>query len=79
MSSWYHSSFRRPLICFSRIFHSILNRIVFYNDFPIGTYIVLLNPCMHQILKSVTESFKLEIHNIMSGRGCRGRSRTSTP
>ena len=32
---------------------------------------------MHQILKSVTESFNLEIHNIMSGRGHRGRSRTS--
>ena len=47
-----------------------------YNDFPIATYIVLLNPCMHQILKSVTESFNLEIHSIMSGRG---RSRTSAP
>ena len=34
---------------------------------------------MHQILKSVTESFNLEIHNIMSGRGRRGQSRTSTP
>ena len=34
---------------------------------------------MHQILKSVTESFNLEIHNIMSGRGHRGRSRTSAP
>ena len=34
---------------------------------------------MHQILKSVTESFNLEIHNIMSGRGRRGRSRTSAP
>ena len=32
---------------------------------------------MHQILKSVTEYFNLEIHNIMSGRGRRGRSRTS--
>ena len=32
---------------------------------------------MHQILKSVTESFNLEIHSIMSGRGRRGRSRTS--
>ena len=32
---------------------------------------------MHQILKSVTEYFNLENHNIMSGRGCRGRSRTS--
>ena len=31
---------------------------------------------MHQILKSVTEYFNLEIHNIMSGRGHRGRSRT---
>ena len=53
--------------------------LVFYNDFPIETYIVLLNPCMHQILKSVTESFNLEIHSIMSGRGRRGRSRTSAP
>ena len=34
---------------------------------------------MHQILKSVTEFFYLEIHSIMSGRGRRGRSRTSTP
>ena len=34
---------------------------------------------MHQILKSVTEFFNLEIHNIMSGRGRRGRSRTSAP
>ena len=34
---------------------------------------------MHQILKSVTESFNLEIHSIMSGRGHRGRSRTSAP
>ena len=34
---------------------------------------------MHQILKSVTESFNLEIHNIMSGRGHRGRSRTFAP
>ena len=34
---------------------------------------------MHQILKSVTESFNLEIHNIMSGRGRRGRSWTSAP
>ena len=32
---------------------------------------------MHQILKSVTEYFNLEIHNIMSGRGRSGRSRTS--
>ena len=31
---------------------------------------------MHQILKSVNESFNLEIHSIMSGRG---RSRTSAP
>ena len=31
---------------------------------------------MHQILTSVTESFNLEIHSIMSGRG---RSRTSAP
>ena len=34
---------------------------------------------MHQILKSVTESFNLEIHNIMSGLGHRGRYRTSAP
>ena len=34
---------------------------------------------MHQILKSVTEYFNLEIHSIMSGRGHRGRSRTSAP
>ena len=34
---------------------------------------------MHQILQSVTESFNLEIHGIMSGRGHRGRSRTSAP
>ena len=34
---------------------------------------------MHQILKSVTKSFNLDIHNIMSGRGRRGRSRTSAP
>ena len=34
---------------------------------------------MHQILKSVTESFNLEIHSIMSGRGHRGQSRTSAP
>ena len=34
---------------------------------------------MHQILKSVTKSFNLEIHNIMSGRGRRGRSRTFAP
>ena len=34
---------------------------------------------MHQILKSVTESFNFEIHSIMSGRGRRGRSRTSAP
>ena len=53
--------------------------LFFYNDFPIATYIVLLNPCMHQILKSVTKSFNLEIHNIMYGRGRRGRSRTSAP
>ena len=32
---------------------------------------------MHKILKSVTESFNLEIHSIMSGRGRKGRSRTS--
>ena len=51
----------------------------FYNDFPIATYIVLLNPCMHQILKSVTKSFNLDIHSIMSGRGRRGQSRTSAP
>ena len=47
--------------------------------FFIATYIVLLNPCMHQILQSVTESFNFEIHSIMSGRGRRGRSRTSAP
>ena len=40
---------------------------------------IFANPCMHQILKSVTESFNLEIHNIMSGRGHRGRYRTSAP
>ena len=34
---------------------------------------------MHQILKSVTEYFNIEIHNIMSGRGRKGRSRTSAP
>ena len=34
---------------------------------------------MHQILKSVTESFNLEIHSIMSGRGRKGRSKTSAP
>ena len=34
---------------------------------------------MHQILKSVTESFNVEIHNIMSGRGRRVRSRTFAP
>ena len=34
---------------------------------------------MHQILKSVTESFNLEIHSIMSEQGRRGRSRTSAP
>ena len=34
---------------------------------------------MHQILKSVIEYFNLEIHSIMSGRGRRGRSRTSVP
>ena len=34
---------------------------------------------MHQILKSVTESFNLDIHNIMSGRGRRSQSRTSAP
>ena len=33
---------------------------------------------MHQILKSVTESFNLEIHSIMSRRGRRA-SRTSAP
>ena len=51
----------------------------FYNDFLIATYIFLLNPCMHQILQSVIESFNFEIHGIMSGRGRRGRSRTSAP
>ena len=34
---------------------------------------------MHQILKSITEFFYLEIHSIMFGRGRRGRSRTFTP
>ena len=34
---------------------------------------------MHQILKSVTEFFNLEIHSIMSGRGRRGQFRTSAP
>ena len=34
---------------------------------------------MHQILKSVTEFFNLDIHSIMSGRGRRGQSRTSAP
>ena len=34
---------------------------------------------MHQILKSVTESFNYEIHSIMSRRGRRGRSKTSAP
>ena len=35
---------------------------------------------MHKIFKSVAEFFfNLEIHNIMSGRGRRGRSRTSAP
>ena len=34
---------------------------------------------MHQILKSVIAFFNLEIHNIMSRRGRRGRSRTSLP
>ena len=34
---------------------------------------------MHQILKSITKYFNLEIHNIMSGRGHRGQSRTSAP
>ena len=34
---------------------------------------------MHQILKSVTESFNLEIHSFMSRRGRRGQSRTSAP
>ena len=34
---------------------------------------------MHQILKSVTKSFNLEIHSIMSGQGRKGRSRTSAP
>ena len=34
---------------------------------------------MHQILKSVTESFNLEIHNIMFGRGRRDRFKTSAP
>ena len=44
--------------------------------FFIATYIVVLNPYMHQIFKSVTKFFNLEIHNIMSGRG---RFRTSAP
>ena len=34
---------------------------------------------MHQILKSVTESFNFDIHSIMSGLGRRGQSRTSAP
>ena len=34
---------------------------------------------MHQILKSVTKYFNLDIHSIMSGRGRRGQSRTSAP
>ena len=34
---------------------------------------------MHKILKSVTEFFNLDIHNIMSGRGRRGQSRTFAP
>ena len=43
MSSWYQSQFRQQFACFSRVFHIILNRIVFFNnDFPIATYIVLL-------------------------------------
>ena len=61
---------------FSTVFYI---ELFFYNDFFIATYIVVLNPCIHQILKSVTEFFNLEIHNIMSGRGRRGRSRTSAP
>ena len=32
---------------FSTVF---LIELFIYNDFPIATYIVLLNPCMHQIL-----------------------------
>ena len=67
----------------SPVFHAFFTvfpiELFFYNDFPIATYIVLLNPCMHQILKSVIEYFNLEIHIIMSGRGHRGRSRTSAP
>ena len=59
---------------FSTVFPIELFFII--KDFPIATYYVLLNPCMHQILKSVTESFNLEIHSIMSGRG---RYRTSAP
>ena len=34
---------------------------------------------MYQILKSVTKSFNLDIHNIMYGRGRRGQSRTLSP
>ena len=34
---------------------------------------------MHQILKSITKYFNLDIHSIMSGRGRRGQSRTSSP
>ena len=61
------------------MFSAVFPIKLFYNDFPIATYIVLLNPCMHQILKNVTKSFNFEIHNIMFGRGRRGRSRTSAP
>ena len=50
-----------------------------YNDFPIATNIFFANPCMHQILKSVTKSFNFDIHSIMSGQGRRGRSRTLAP
>ena len=53
--------------------------LFFYNDFSIATYIVLLNPCMHKILESVTKYFNLDIHSIMSGRGRKGQSRTSAP
>ena len=30
MSSWYHSSFRLQFACFSLVFHSILNKLVFF-------------------------------------------------
>ena len=34
-----------------RVFSTVFPiELFFYNDFPIATYIVLLNPCMHKIL-----------------------------